>query len=96
MSIVRAAIVQDYPVVFDLEATLAKVRDLVREAAHLGAGLVVFPEAFVSGYPKGLDFGARIGMRLPGGREDFRRYFQSAIDVPGPATAAMGDAARES
>lgn len=96
MSIVRAAVVQDHPVVFDLEATLSKVRDLVRKAARLQAQLVVFPEAFVSAYPKGLDFGARIGMRLAEGRKDFRRYFQSAIEVPGPATAALGAAAKES
>ena len=96
MSIVRAAVVQDFPAVFDREATLVKVRELLREAAALSAELVVFPEAFVSGYPKGLDFGARIGMRLPGGREDFRRYFQSAVEIPGPAVEALGAAARES
>ena len=64
-----------------------------RDAARRGANLVVFPEAFVAGYPKGLDFGARLGIRLPEGREDFRRYFESAIDVPGPATEAIGAAA---
>ncbi len=95
MSIVRAAVVQDYPVVFDRKATLSKVQDLVKEAAKLDAQIVVFPEAFVSAYPKGLDFGARIGMRLPGGREDFRRYFESAIEVPGSATATIGAAAKE-
>jgi nitrilase len=95
MSIIRAAIVQDFPAVFDLKATLSKVRELVREASAKGGELVVFPEAFVSGYPKGLDFGARIGMRLPGGREDFRRYFQSAIEIPGPAVEVLGAAARE-
>ena len=29
----------------------------------------MFPEAFVGGYPKGLDFGARVGSRTPAGRE---------------------------
>lgn len=95
MSIVRAAVVQDSPVVFEKQATLDKVRDLIEKAANMEAQLVVFPEAFVSAYPKGLDFGARIGMRQPEGRRDFRRYFESAIEVPGPATAALGEAARE-
>ena len=94
MTIVKAAVVQDAPVVFDLEATLAKVGDLVGEAARRGAQLVVFPEAFVSAYPIGLDFGARVGFRLPRGREDFRRYHESSIEVPGPATEALGKAAR--
>jgi nitrilase len=56
---------------------------------------VVLPEAFVSAYPVGLDFGARVGFRLPRGREDFQRYFESSIEVPGPHTHALGQAAKE-
>jgi nitrilase len=56
---------------------------------------VVFPEAFVGGYPKGIDFGARLGMRSPEGREDFRRYYESAIDLPGPEAARLGEIARD-
>jgi nitrilase len=95
MSANRVAVVQASPVVFDREATLAKVRRLAQEAAGKSAKLVLFPEAFVSGYPKGLDFGARMGSRTPEGREDFRRYFESAVDVPGPATETMGGVALE-
>ena len=80
---------------FDPEATLAKVRDLTADAAGQGARLVVFPEAFVSAYPKGLDFGARVGSRTPKGRDDFRKYFDSAIDVPGLATEQLSRTARE-
>jgi nitrilase len=93
--IVRVAVVQDAPVVFDREATLEKVIALTKEAARQGANLVLFPEAFVSAYPKGLDFGARVGLRLPYGREDFRRYFESAVDVPGPATELLATTAGE-
>jgi nitrilase len=91
---VTAAVVQASPVMFDTPRTLEKLADLASDAAGRGANLVVFPEAFVGGYPKGLDFGARLGLRLPEGREDFRRYFEAAIDVPGPATEAIGAAAR--
>ncbi|MGH7247911.1 MAG: nitrilase-related carbon-nitrogen hydrolase, partial [Pseudomonadota bacterium] len=94
-AIIRAAAVQAGPVPFDYEATLAKVRILTAEAAAQGARLVVFPEAFVSGYPKGLDFGARVGMRSMEGRAMFRRYFESAIDVPGPAADALGAVAED-
>lgn len=59
-----------------------------------GAALVVFPEAFIGGYPKGLDFGARLGTRSPEGREDFRRYFESAIDIPGPEVVAIAGVAK--
>ena len=95
MTIVRSAVVQDSPVVFDREATLKKVRYLVKQAADRGAALVVMPEAFVSGYPTGLDFGARVGLRQPKGREDFRRYYESGVDVPGPACEALGKVAKE-
>src|SRR3972149_8698536 len=81
---VKVGVVQAAPVAFDRERTLEKVRMLAADAAKQGARLVLFPEAFVSAYPRGLDFGARVGMRTPEGREDFRRYFESAIDVPGP------------
>jgi nitrilase len=95
MNTIRVAVVQDAPAAFDRERTLAKVAERTAAAAAQGAQLVVFPEAFVSGYPKGLDFGARVGMRTPEGRDDFRRYYESAVDVPGPATDVLGAAAHE-
>ncbi|MGA2026841.1 MAG: carbon-nitrogen hydrolase family protein [Syntrophobacteraceae bacterium] len=91
----RVAIVQAGSVPFDAEGSTGKACKLISEAAGQGAALAVFPEAFISGYPKGLDFGARVGMRRPEGREDFRRYWASAIDVPGPITAALAAAATQ-
>jgi nitrilase len=90
----KAAVVQAAPVVFDRERTLKKVQSLATEAARQGARLVVFPEAFVSAYPRGLDFGAVVGSRSEAGREQFRRYWQSSVDVPGPAVEALGRTAR--
>src|SRR5919108_1550 len=60
---VNAAVVQAAPVAFDIEATLAKVERLTAECAGGGADLVVFPEAFVSCYPRGLTFGTTVGSR---------------------------------
>ncbi len=91
---VKAGVVQAAPVVFDLKGTLEKLQDLASDAARENLDIVVFPEAFVSAYPKGLDFGARVGERLPEGRRDFQRYFESSVDVPSPATEAIGKAAR--
>ena len=82
---VRVAVVQAAPVAFDRECTLAKVRLLAQDAAGRGAKLVVFPEAFVSAYPRGMTFGAVIGNRTPEGREWYRRYWESSVDVPGAA-----------
>jgi len=95
MKIVRVAVVQDAPALFDKEATLAKTERLLEDAAGKGAQLVLFPEAFISAYPKGLDFGARMGMRFPYGRDDYLRYFESAVEVPGEATRILGEAAKK-
>lgn len=56
---------------------------MLAEAAGYGAQLVVFPEAFVGGYPRGSNFGVTIGIRTAKGKEEFRKYHASAIDVPG-------------
>lgn len=89
------AVVQAAPVVFDRERTLEKTRALAADAAHRGARLVLFPEAFVSGYPKGSDFGSVVGSRTVEGRAEYQRYWESAVDVPGPATETLGQIARD-
>jgi len=95
-ALVRVAVVQAAPVAFDREFTLAKVRQLTRDAAAKGAALVVFPEAFVSAYPRGMTFGAVVGNRTPEGREWYRRYWESSVEIPGDAITTLGDVARES
>ena len=96
---VTVAVVQAGAVMFDSEASIAKAEGLIAEAAGAPPGpaarLVVFPEAFIGGYPKGEDFGARVGSRSAEGRKLFRRYFEGAVDVPGPATQRLGWAARD-
>ncbi|HSN20057.1 MAG TPA: nitrilase-related carbon-nitrogen hydrolase [Usitatibacter sp.] len=90
---VRAAVVQASAVPFDSEACVEKAVRLTGEAAAKGAKVVVFPEAFVPGYPKGLNYGLVVGARDPVGREEFRIYLDAAIPVPGPHTQRLGEAA---
>src|SRR5699024_9256428 len=92
-SMVNAAVVQAAPVSFDLDATLRKVDELLARAASDGADVVVFPEAFLSAYPRGMTFGATVGERTPAGRRWFRRYWESSVDDPGTATERLGRAA---
>lgn len=89
----RAAVVQAGAVQFDRDAGTDKAVRLIGEAAATGAQLVVFPEAFIGGYPKGLDFGLVVGARDPQGREEFRLYHDAAIEVPGAHTARLAEAA---
>jgi nitrilase len=95
MTKTRVAVVQAAPVGFDRDATMDRVAGLARDAAATGAHLAVFPEAFVSGYPKGADFGARVGQRTTEGRDWFRRYHESAVDIPGPDVDRLGTIARD-
>lgn len=90
----KVAVVQASPVVFERERTLEKLSSLTREAAQGGAQLVLFPEAYVSAYPRGMDFGAVVGTRTDAGREEFRRYWESSVDVPGPAVDQLSRTAR--
>ncbi|XP_047941005.1 bifunctional nitrilase/nitrile hydratase NIT4A [Salvia hispanica] len=81
---VRATVVQAATVFYDTPATLDKAERLLAEAASYGSQLVVFPEAFIGGYPRGSTFGVSIGNRTAKGKEEFRKYHAAAIDVPGP------------
>ncbi len=90
-----AAVVQAASVAADTPATVEKTIRLIHECAERGAALAVFPEAFIGGYPKGADFGISIGRRTFEGREEFRAYYEHAIEVPGEETRAIAQACRE-
>ena len=90
---VRAAVVQAGALPFDREACIDKAERLIAEASSLGAKVIVFPEAFVPGYPKGVNYGLVVGARDPAGREEFRLYLEAAIEVPSAQTRRLGKAA---
>jgi len=90
---VRVACVQAEPVIFDRDATIAKLAELAREAAAGGARLALLPETFVPAYPSN-----RWARELAHGSEGaalWARLAAQSVEVPGPAAAAIGDAARE-
>ncbi len=92
---IKAAVVQAAPVLFDREASVEKAYGLALEAGKKGANLILFPEAFIPAYPRGLSFGMVVGSRSPEGRETWERYWANAVEVPGPTTEALGAAAHE-
>lgn len=87
-----AAVIQAASIPTDSMASAAKAAELIREAAGKDARLIVFPEAFLGGYPKGASFGTPVGMRKPEGREAFLRYHEAAIDLDGPEIALLAEA----
>ena len=55
MDTLRVALIQAPPAFLDLPRCIARAERLLREAAAEGAGLVVFPETWLPGYPLWLD-----------------------------------------
>lgn len=70
-------------------ATLQRILAFENEIIASGATLVVMPEALLGGYPKGEDFGTRLGYRMPRGREAFASYYANAVDLDGPEIAQL-------
>lgn len=77
----KVAVIQESPVFFDKEKTLQKVEKLVKAYAQQGCELLVFPESFVPGYPRGFDFGAKIGSRTDAGRQLYSDFSAASIDL---------------
>ncbi|WP_083636837.1 Nit6803 family nitrilase [Leptolyngbya sp. 'hensonii'] len=86
---VRAAAVQISPVLFSREGTTEKVIQAIAQAAQAGAQLVVFPETFIPYYP----YFSFVQPPVLMGKEHMRLY-EEAVEVPGPVTAAIAQAAR--
>jgi nitrilase len=90
----KIAIIQHAPKVLDREATLDKAVQLIAEAATEGAELIVFPEAFVPGYP------AWVWRLRPGGDWDLserihRRLLDNAVDLAQNGLAKIRTAVAE-
>ena len=88
----RVAAVQACPVYLDRDLTIEKAERLIAEAAEHGANLIVFPEAFVPGYPIWVWF-------IPPGRTaDLREAYSvlhaNSIAIPSQSTERLCAAAR--
>jgi len=92
---VNVAVVQAAPILFDRKKSIAKAVKLIGDASKNGAQLILFPEAFIPAYPRGLTFGTVVGNRSPDGRKTWERYWDNCIMVPSPDTKVLGEAAKE-
>ena len=81
MKDLRVALVQEAPLLFDLSGTLEKVDGLLGQVKSEGAQFVLFPEAFISAYPRGITFGTVVGSRSEMGRAMWQRYHDSSLDL---------------
>lgn len=91
----KVAVIQAASVPFDADASTTRLETLVAEAAANGAELVVLPEAFIGGYPKGTTFGTAIGFRTERGKDEYARYRAGAVTIDGPEVQRIETAAAE-
>lgn len=83
MKKVKVCVVQDNPVFFNKEQTLRKVEKLTADYAGEGCELILFPETFIPGYPRGFSFGTKMGGRSREGRDLFAEYYNQSFDLEG-------------
>ena len=92
-SVFKVAAVQAAPVFLNKAATIDKVCELTIEAANSGASLVVFPEAFISGYPDWV--WVLPPAQKPLINELYKELLENAISIPDQSTERICEAARE-
>ena len=80
---VKVALIQDGPVLFDKEASFQKLELLTEQYAKQDCQLIVFPESFIPGYPRGFTFGAKVGSRTKEGRALYQKYYDSSVELQG-------------
>jgi nitrilase len=90
----KIAIVQEAPVLLNRQKTIEKAIGFVEQAAGKGAKLIVFPEAYISGYP------AWIWRLRPGGdwglsEQLHARLLSSAVNIDAHELSPLCDAAKD-
>ena len=91
----KVAVVQAAPILFNLEESVEKACQLIQKCAAKDVNLILFPEAFLPAYPRGLTFGTVVGSRSAAGRRTWMRYWENSVDIPSPATETIGQAAQQ-
>ncbi len=74
--------------------TLDRILTYEQDIEQSNCDLLVMPEALLGGYPKGADFGTRVGYRSSEGREEFLRYWQESVEIDGPEVTAIAELAK--
>ena len=78
---IKVCLIQDHPVFFNKTKTLEKAEQLIEKYAAMGCRLIVFPETFIPGYPRGFSFGTKVGSRSNEGRELYAEYYSNSFDL---------------
>jgi len=90
----RIAVIQHPPVLLDREATIARAVEVARQAVRSGASVVVFPEAFIPGYPTWI-WRLRPGGDMELSGEIHSRLSANAVDLSAGHLDPLAAVARE-
>lgn len=90
-----ATAIQHPPVFLDLSKSIDKACDLIAQAAHGGAQLIVFPETWLTGYPIWFDLipGAALWDSAEA-NEVYQQLFENSPDLTDPAIQRLSRAAK--
>lgn len=86
----KMAAIQAAPILFEKEASTEKACSLIKEAGEKGADIAAFGECWLPGYPFWVE-----GQITDLTWEASAAYLENAIEIGGPETTALCDAARE-
>lgn len=89
----KVCVVQDSPVFFDKDQTILKVEKLTKQYSKQGCQLIVFPESFIPGYPRGFSFGTIVGKRTTEGRKLYSEYYDQSVDLESEDLTRLEDIA---
>lgn len=93
---IQVGVVQATPVFFDLEKSIEKVVQWIEKGAEAGCQLLLFPESFLPGYPRGLRFDAVVGRRTDAGRTTWLEYWTNSVDVTSTVLEPIKEAINKS
>src|SRR5947209_20177716 len=91
---VKVAVVQAPPVLLDRAATISLMLQHMGDVAAAGAKLVVFPEAYIPGYPTWV-WRLKPGADMALAGEIHTRLRKQAVDIPRGDLKAITDAAAQ-
>ena len=90
---IKIAVIQHAPVMFDRDKTIEKALQLIEQTAKEKAQLIIFPEAFISGYPAWI-WRLRPGLDWTTSKKLHQALLDAAVDIDAGQLKPIQEAAK--